>query len=179
MQPKRTCCTPSRCMFNHYDIFVPLWKKIVSWKKIILFLLFFLLFSSFRFCFPFFNGSCGLLCVYIFIFDLGFIFYFIFISLVFFIFNYFNFIFIYLIYIIFTMAAMGHYTQQIFNSAPVWNSNKVKADNLDFLALANIFVCNVKCRQNFGRFTNDDLKQFEVMTWNNEGFLILAMLLIR
>lgn len=58
------------------------------------------------------------------------------------------------------MAAMGYYTQQIFNSAPLWNSNKVKADNADFLALANIFVCNVKCRQNFGHFTNDDLKQF-------------------
>lgn len=59
------------------------------------------------------------LYVHTFIFDLGFIFYFIFISLVFFIFNYFNFIFIYLIYIIFTMAAMGYYTQQIFNSAPL------------------------------------------------------------
>ena len=42
-------------------------------------------------------------------------------------------------------------TQKRFNRTPILNSHKVKTENLGLLTLVNIFVCNDKCHQNFGR----------------------------
>ena len=50
-------------------------------------------------------------------------------------------------------------TQKRFNSTPILNSHKVKTENLGLLTLVNIFVCNDKCHQNFGRLA--------VMIWND------------
>lgn len=50
-------------------------------------------------------------------------------------------------------------TQKRFNRTPILNSHKVKTENLGLLTLVNIFVCNDKCHQNFGRLA--------VMIWND------------